>query len=269
MGLRKMLAAIDAATRAGELPAHDPVRWRCEYRVEKRESGIFIADEKPYEVVEGVGNLLMTAGATALWTRAIGTASTAWDATNAQLAVGNGSTAASAADTDMSIAAGSTDNTGDISAATNATPIVLTVPSWTTLPVVGEVYVVAGVNGNTAANGTFEVSAVTATTMTLLNSVGNGVFSASVGSTVKIIKKYRQLVKQAPVVSTNTLQFVSDFAAINANWQWNEFGVTLGGAATNKQATPPPTLMNRAVPGTNLGTKSGGIWTLTVTLSLA
>lgn len=256
---------------------HDPVRWRCLWKLEKRWGdfdGQAVASGRapsPYETLEWEGNLLMTVGATDLWNGLVTAGlATPWNATNAQLAVGDGSTAAAVGNTDMSAAAGATDNTGDISAATNATPIVLTVPSWTTLPVVGEVYVVAGVLGNTAANGTFEVQTITATQMTLLNSVGNGVFATSAGSTVKKINKYRQLISGAPTVTTNQCVFASTFAAANANFQWNEWGVTTGGAATNKQATAPPKLLNRAVPGTNLGTKTNaGSWTLTVTLTLS
>jgi hypothetical protein len=52
----------------------------------------------PYEVVEAE-NLLLTAGATWLLTRAIGTGVAAIDATNGRIAVGNGNTAVSAGQT--------------------------------------------------------------------------------------------------------------------------------------------------------------------------
>lgn len=267
MNLKRYLAEVDFALRHGELQAHDTIKWRCHLRLEKRMSGIFVADETPYEVIESEGNLLMTAGANAVWTRLIGTGTTAFDASNAQIVVGDATTAAAAGDTDMGAAAGSTDNTGDISAATNATPIVITVPSWTTLPVVGEVYVVAGVLGNTGANGTFEVQTISATQMTLLNSVGNGAFSASAGSTVKKINKYRQLVKALATVTTNSIAFAADFVTANGNFHWQEFGVCTGGAATNKQAVPPPVLLNHKIQ--DLGTKTTGTWTPTITLTLA
>jgi hypothetical protein len=112
------------------------------------------------------------------------------------------------------------------------------------------------------------VSAVTGTTVTLLGSAGNGAFTTSAGSTVKPVNKYRQLVNGAPTVATNTAQFVAVFGTANANHAWNEWSVTTGGAATNKQAAPPPTLLNRAVLA--LGSKTNAsAWTFTVTLSLA
>ncbi len=97
-------------------------------------------------------------------------------------------------------------NAGDISGATNASPIVLTVPAWATMPAVGQIVVVKGVNGNTAANGTFSVQAVTATTLTLQGSTGNGAFAASPGSTVTAIgpQKIRILnVGTAPITLTH------------------------------------------------------------------
>lgn len=56
---------------------------------------------------------------------------------------------------------------------TNATPIVLTVNAGHGLKV-GDRVVVAGITGNTGANGEWTVSAVAATTATLQGSVGNG-----------------------------------------------------------------------------------------------
>lgn len=78
-------------------------------------------------------------------------------------------------------------NTGAVTNATNASPIVLTVPGWTTQPAVGQAVVVSGVNGNTAANGTWTAQASTATTLTLQNTTGNGAFAASPGSTVQLV----------------------------------------------------------------------------------
>lgn len=75
--------------------------------------------------------------------------------------------------------------TGAITGASNAAPIVLTVPGWTRRPSVGQVVVVATVNGNTAANGTWVVQQVNATQVTLKGSIGNGAFTTSGSSTVK------------------------------------------------------------------------------------
>lgn len=63
-----------------------------------------------------------------------------------------------------------------ITAASNATPIVLTVASGHGL-VTGDFIYVQGVGGNTAANGTFETS-VSSNSVTLLDSVGNGSYTS-------------------------------------------------------------------------------------------
>lgn len=72
--------------------------------------------------------------------------------------------------------------------ASNATPIVLTVPSGHGLAV-GDVVTNYSINGNTAANGTFRISVVTATTATLANSVGNGAFTTSASARVVKLTK--------------------------------------------------------------------------------
>lgn len=68
-----------------------------------------------------------------------------------------------------------------ITAATNATPIVLTTAS--NVLVANDWVVVTGVQGNVAANGVFQCSAVGATSCTLLGSVGSGVYT--VGGTLQ------------------------------------------------------------------------------------
>lgn len=68
----------------------------------------------------------------------------------------------------------------EITGATNATPIVLTVPTGHGVAVDDYVFV-EGVLGNTAANGMFRASAVAATTVTLEDSAGNGTYTASTG----------------------------------------------------------------------------------------
>jgi hypothetical protein len=68
-----------------------------------------------------------------------------------------------------------------VTAATNATPIVLSVAS--SGYVQGDIVLVSGVGGNTNANGVYVVSAADATTVTLQESVGNGAYTA--GGTVQ------------------------------------------------------------------------------------
>lgn len=72
-----------------------------------------------------------------------------------------------------------------VTGATNASPIVVTyaagVGGTSYVPANGDTVVVAGVGGNTAANGTWVLSAVTATTAALTGSTGNGVYTAATG----------------------------------------------------------------------------------------
>jgi hypothetical protein len=65
---------------------------------------------------------------------------------------------------------------GKVTGASNATPIVITTGSTGQLQN-GMQVTIAGVNGNTAANGTFTVSNVTATTFQLDGSAGNGTYT--------------------------------------------------------------------------------------------
>ena len=262
--------------------AHDSVKWNCHIRIGVFE-GVDLNDlvaRREYEnglllptyVIEQHGNLLLTAGATALWngltTSGLGTP---FNSSNSQIAIGDATTSPSAGQTDLQAAAGSNIATSGLSAATNVSPIVITNGSgnWTVTPTPGQVVVVASVNGNTAANGTFEVQAATANTITLKNSTGNGAFSTSSSATVKVINYYRQLVSGSPTVSTNQVQFSAIYGTSNGNFAWNEWGVSTGGGVTNQQAQPPPTLLNRAAPAGGLLTKTSNVsCTFTVTISL-
>ena len=62
---------------------------------------------------------------------------------------------------------------GDITAATNTTPIAITTTSPHGL-ITGAVVTIAGVVGNTAANGTFKITKTGASSFTLDDSIGNG-----------------------------------------------------------------------------------------------
>jgi hypothetical protein len=64
-----------------------------------------------------------------------------------------------------------------ITAATNATPIVITTSAAHNIADVAK-GTITGVVGNTGANGTFVVSRVSATELTLRGSVGNGTYSS-------------------------------------------------------------------------------------------
>ena len=65
-----------------------------------------------------------------------------------------------------------------ISGATNATPIVITVAANSGLKT-GDRIAIAGITGNTGANGVWTLEAVTATTFRLLGSVGNGTYGGT------------------------------------------------------------------------------------------
>ena len=79
----------------------DCVTWHGRFVVAKYWADDDLKRATPYEVLEG-DNLLLTAGATALWNRLAGLGSvTAFDATNGRLCVGSGTTAVSAGQTDL------------------------------------------------------------------------------------------------------------------------------------------------------------------------
>jgi len=67
-------------------------------------------------------------------------------------------------------------DTGSITGATNATPIVIT--STNHKLSTGNRVTITGVQGNTAANGTFNVTVLTANTFSLDSSVGNGSYTS-------------------------------------------------------------------------------------------
>jgi hypothetical protein len=261
--------------------SHPAPRWRANVRVDKRDGDWtdeqILAGEAPlpYEVVEAEHNLLLTAGATALW-NGLSTAGLAlpFNTTNCQLVVGDASTAPAVGNTDMAAALATKMNAADATAATNATPIVVTA-TFSPTPVVGEVYAISGFSGAGAAaiNQTFELSVASASSVTLLNSAGSGAITLA-GGVLQKVNKYAQRANAAgsAVVSGATLTFVATFGTSNANFTngWLEWGVRIGAQVTNMQAAPPTTLLNRATPGGGLGVKtSASSWTLSIVLSLA
>jgi hypothetical protein len=79
----------------------DCLKWHGRFVVRKYWADDDLERATPYETLEG-DNLLLTAGATALWNRLAGLgAVTAFDATNGRLCVGNGTTAAAIGQTDL------------------------------------------------------------------------------------------------------------------------------------------------------------------------
>lgn len=79
----------------------EKAQYNTRWKIEK-----FLNDEdhrnnRPYEVVEFDGNVLLNEGITAIWTLVIGGAETSYANANAQLGVGNSSTAAASTQTDL------------------------------------------------------------------------------------------------------------------------------------------------------------------------
>lgn len=74
----------------------DSIKWKVTWEVKK-----YRGTTEPYEVIEGDGNLLMSAGAGALWQRLIGTSVTAFDNANAYIGVGTSIQVATPDQTDL------------------------------------------------------------------------------------------------------------------------------------------------------------------------
>lgn len=100
----------ESAAVVADIPAHEPIQWRCRITLDKRH-GDWTGEDidagrapEPYEHIERDGNLLMTAGATILWNLLIGAGGTVFSNANAYLGVGDSTTAASAGQTDLQAA---------------------------------------------------------------------------------------------------------------------------------------------------------------------
>jgi hypothetical protein len=114
-GPRSLAAGQQEKSRATERvvikkinpPAHEPVTWHAVWTIEKR-AGDWSGDDvragrapAPYETYQGEDNLLMTAGANALWTALTGGSVTAFSNANAFIGVGDSTTTASASQTGL------------------------------------------------------------------------------------------------------------------------------------------------------------------------
>lgn len=98
--------------------------------------------------------------------------------------------------------------------------------------------------------------------------VGDSTTAAAIGQTdlQAATNKFRAaMVATFPLVgvvdglAANQIQFKSSYATGEANFAWQEWGIF--------NASTAGTMLNRKVE--NLGTKTAGVWTLTLTLSLA
>ena len=93
----------------------DIARWKCHYRLEKREGDInacqtpqarlqWLGKTKPYEILEGEGNCLLNSGIDEMWdliTGAVSGADHIFDNAAATIGVGDSDTAAAATQTDL------------------------------------------------------------------------------------------------------------------------------------------------------------------------
>ena len=108
-------------------------------------------------------------------------------------------------------------DSGSITGATNASPIVVTSAAHDLT--VGTVVVISGVLGNTAANGTFVISAVTTNTFTLTGSTGNGAYTSGGSWHVKGLYKYAIEATSANGFASGETYFALFSYAISASQQ--------------------------------------------------
>jgi hypothetical protein len=127
-----------------------------------------------------------------------------------------------------------------ITAATNATPIVLTISGGDIST--NDIVQVYEVNGNTAANGMWVANPASSSSVTLLNSVGNSAWTYG-GFVTKL----------------SVMKFQATFGSSSANFAWYEWGI-FNGTGGNK------VMINRKV--FNGGTKSGGSTALGVSIGI-
>ena len=127
-----------------------------------------------------------------------------------------------------------------ITAATNASPIVLTISGGDIST--NDIVQVYEANGNTAANGMWVANPASASSVTLLNSSGSGAWTYG-GFVTKL----------------SVMIFEASFGSGAANFAWYEWGI-FNGSGGNK------VMINRKV--FNGGTKSGGSTALGVSIGI-
>lgn len=91
--------------------------------------------------------------------------------------------------------------------------------------------------------------------------VGDSSTAAAVGQTdlQAAVNKFRRVMEATfPSRTGTTISFKSSFATGEANFAWNEWGVF--------NAASAGTMLNRKVE--SMGTKSSGVWTLEVTITI-
>lgn len=101
--------------------------------------------------------------------------------------------------------------------------------------------------------------------------VGNGTTAVTAADTdlSGASKLYHGMDATYPSVATNVVTFRATFADAEANFAWNEWGIDCGGGGTGAtNATVVAPLLNHRVPTTSMGTKTGGSWIPTVTITI-
>lgn len=213
----------------------------------------------PDDRLTTICNILLLGGISLMYEAVIGngtaTASqtlTYLNTSNTWIGVGDSSTASVSTMTDLQATANYASNAADatyplhvagstgktITGATNASPISIasTAHGFSN----GDVVNIAGVGGNTAANGTWQITVTDSNDFTLNGSTGNAAYTSG-----GIASK------------NNVLRIQSTFGQSVANFAWNEWVVR------NNATKGSGTALNRAV--TSLGTKSSSAsWALTV-----
>lgn len=92
------------------MKSKESARWLCRFRLNKYHENIepYLSREsefyrlfKPYEVIDGEGNLLLNSGIDEMWDLIVGDSANHFSNANSQIGVGDSSTAASASQTDL------------------------------------------------------------------------------------------------------------------------------------------------------------------------
>ncbi|NIR93237.1 MAG: hypothetical protein GWO08_06045, partial [Gammaproteobacteria bacterium] len=78
---------------------------------------------------------------------------------------------------------------------------------------------------------------------------------------------YQVLDATYPQVSGNSITFRSTYSETDANFFWESWGIDVDDTQTVSASATPNELFNRKV--FSFGEKTGGVWTLTVTVSLS
>jgi hypothetical protein len=73
----------------------------------------------------------------------------------------------------------------------------------------------------------------------------------------------------APTAVNGVMTFKTTFQGGDANFAWNEWALDVGTPTVADGTTVGALMVNRRVPGTSMGTKTSGAWTLTVTITLS